>query len=79
MVFFSSPYAGGVISISHRWHRDFPWVQVGVNRGLYEREIHSPDQPGYVDTSSVRDCGGAYGMYKPVFGMILAEKLPVSK
>ncbi len=57
-VLFNSPYAGGFISISHRWHRDIPWVQIEVNRGLYERETGGPDQPGYVDTSAVKELQG---------------------
>ncbi|MEI7432921.1 MAG: N-formylglutamate amidohydrolase [Methanomicrobiales archaeon] len=57
-VLFNSPYAGGFISISHRWHRDIPWVQIEVNRGLYERETYGPDQPGYVDLASARELRG---------------------
>ncbi len=57
-VLFNSPYAGGFISISHRWHREIPWVQIEVNRGLYERETDGPHQPGYVDTSLARELQG---------------------
>lgn len=57
-VSFNSPYAGGFISISHRWHREVPWVQIEVNRGLYERETRGPDEPGYIDTTSAKDLQG---------------------
>jgi formiminoglutamase len=57
-VLCNSPYAGGFISNSHRWHRDIPWVQIEVNRGLYERETGGPNQPGYVDTSAAKELQG---------------------
>ncbi len=43
------PYSGGFTSIGHYWHRGVPWVQVEVNRSLYE----SP--AGVVDQEQVRD------------------------
>ena len=57
-VLINSPYAGGFISISHRWHRDIPWVQIEANRKLYERETFGPNQPGYVDKSAVKELQG---------------------
>ncbi|MCU0630947.1 MAG: N-formylglutamate amidohydrolase [Methanoregulaceae archaeon] len=57
-VLINRPYAGGFISISHRWHRDIPWVQIEVNRGLYERETNGPDQPGYIDKSAAKELHG---------------------
>lgn len=57
-VLLNSPYSGGFISISHRWHRIIPWVQIEVNRGFYERESHGPSQPGYVDTSAAKELQG---------------------
>ena len=54
-VLINSPYAGGFICISHRWHRNIPWVQIEVNRGVYERETNGPEQPGYVDESAARE------------------------
>jgi N-formylglutamate deformylase len=57
-VLLNSPYAGGFISISHCWHRDIPWVQIEVNRGLYERGTNGPDQPGNADASLVKELQG---------------------
>ena len=57
-VLINSPYAGGFISISHRWHRDIPWIQIEVNRGLYERETYGPDQPGFVDKPAAEELKG---------------------
>jgi N-formylglutamate deformylase len=57
-VLINNPYAGGFISISHRWHRDLPWVQIEINRELYERERIGPGQPGYVDTNAAKELQG---------------------
>jgi len=57
-VLINSPYSGGFISISHRWHRDIPWVQIEINRGLYERETCGPNQPGHVDRSAAEELQG---------------------
>ncbi len=58
-VLLNSPYAGGFISISHCWHRDIPWVQIEVNRGLYERrDRRARINPGYTDASSVKELQG---------------------
>lgn len=57
-VLINSPYAGGFVSISHHWHRDIPWIQIEVNRGLYERETNGPDQPGFVDKSASGELQG---------------------
>ena len=58
IVSINKPYAGGFICISHHWHRDIPWVQIEVNRGLYERETQGPQKPGYVDKSAAKELQG---------------------
>jgi formiminoglutamase len=35
-VLINRPFTGGFISNAHYWHAGVPWVQVEVNRGLYE-------------------------------------------
>jgi formiminoglutamase len=35
-VLINRPFSGGFISNAHYWHTGVPWVQVEVNRGLYE-------------------------------------------
>ncbi|NLX49843.1 MAG: N-formylglutamate amidohydrolase [Methanospirillum sp.] len=43
------PFPGGFTSMAHYWHRGIPWVQIELNRGLYE----SPD--GAVDGEAVAE------------------------
>jgi len=39
----NNPFSGGFIANSHFWHKGVPWVQIEVNRSLYENgEV--PDQ-----------------------------------
>ena len=35
-VAINDPFSGGFIANAHYWHKGVPWVQVEVNRGLYE-------------------------------------------
>ena len=35
-VALNTPFRGGFISNAHYWHKGVPWVQVEVNRSLYE-------------------------------------------
>ena len=37
------PYRGGFTSIAHFWHRGVPYVQIEVNRSLYESEGSGAD------------------------------------
>ena len=36
----NNPFSGGFISNAHYWHKGIPWIQIEVNRALYE-----PDKP----------------------------------
>ena len=36
----NNPFSGGFISNAHYWHKGVPWIQIEVNRALYE-----PDKP----------------------------------
>jgi N-formylglutamate deformylase len=35
-VLINRPFTGGFITNAHYWHKGIPWIQVEVNRGLYE-------------------------------------------
>ena len=35
-VLINRPFTGGFITNAHYWHMGVPWIQVEVNRGLYE-------------------------------------------
>ena len=48
-VAINRPYAGGFTSIAHYWHRGVPYVQIEVNRSLYE------SSEGTVDFGRVRN------------------------
>ncbi|MDD1718707.1 MAG: N-formylglutamate amidohydrolase [Methanoregulaceae archaeon] len=37
------PYSGGFIVNAHYWHRGIPWIQVEMNRSLYEPPGSRPD------------------------------------
>jgi len=34
----NNPFSGGFISNAHYWHKGVPWIQIEINRSLYERE-----------------------------------------
>jgi len=36
-VAINRPFSGGFITNAHFWHKGIPWIQVEVNRDLYER------------------------------------------
>ncbi len=36
-VAINNPFSGGFIVNAHYWHKGVPWVQIEVNRSLYER------------------------------------------
>ncbi len=42
-VTINRPFSGGFITNAHFWHKGIPWVQIEVNRSLYE---NSPEFPG---------------------------------
>ncbi|HTY15650.1 MAG TPA: N-formylglutamate amidohydrolase [Methanoregulaceae archaeon] len=54
-VLFNTPFGGGFISIAHHWHRATPWVQIEVNRALYEVQTGNPGVPGLIDRERVSD------------------------
>jgi formiminoglutamase len=36
-VALNTPFSGGFITNAHYWHKGVPWVQIELNRSLYER------------------------------------------
>ncbi|MDD1704142.1 MAG: N-formylglutamate amidohydrolase, partial [Methanoregula sp.] len=36
-VAINDPFSGGFIANAHYWHKGIPWIQIEVNRSLYER------------------------------------------
>jgi len=48
-VAINTPFSGGFISNAHYWRKGIPWIQIEVNRALYERE-NSP-----ISHSAVRE------------------------
>lgn len=52
-VAINNPYAGGFISIAHYWHRGVPWIQVELNRSLYESGERDDPVPGVIDIPRV--------------------------
>ncbi|MGA2914076.1 MAG: N-formylglutamate amidohydrolase [Methanoregula sp.] len=35
-VAINNPFSGGFISNAHYWHKGIPWIQIEINRSLYE-------------------------------------------
>lgn len=45
-VAINTPFAGGFIPVAHYWHRGVPWVQIELNRSLYESgDLQSGGRP----------------------------------
>jgi len=40
-VAINNPFSGGFIANAHFWHKGVPWIQVEVNRSLYEPALSS--------------------------------------
>jgi len=41
-VTINNPFSGGFISNAHYWHKGIPWIQIEINRALYEGAGSSP-------------------------------------
>jgi len=41
-VALNNPFSGGFISNAHYWHKGVPWIQIEINRNLYEPAQSSP-------------------------------------
>ena len=40
-VAINNPFSGGFISNAHYWHKGVPWIQIEINRLLYEPALSS--------------------------------------
>jgi N-formylglutamate deformylase len=38
-VAINNPFSGGFIANAHFWHKGIPWIQIEVNRALYEHSL----------------------------------------
>lgn len=52
-VALNNPFSGGFITNAHYWHKGIPWVQIEVNRSLYEAENSSPLHGSLVDMQRI--------------------------
>jgi formiminoglutamase len=44
-VAINNPFSGGFISNAHYWHKGIPWIQIELNRALYEPDVsHTSSQ-----------------------------------
>jgi formiminoglutamase len=41
-VAINNPFSGGFIANAHYWHKGIPWIQIEINRALYEPARASP-------------------------------------
>jgi formiminoglutamase len=48
-VAINTPFSGGFISNAHYWHKGIPWIQIEINRSLYEPDPSSgsPEEDYY--------------------------------
>jgi N-formylglutamate deformylase len=44
-VAINNPFSGGFIANAHYWHKGIPWIQIEINRSLYE-PAHASPGPG---------------------------------
>jgi formiminoglutamase len=46
-VAINNPFSGGFIANAHFWHKGIPWIQIEINRSLYEPDsssVHTPTE-----------------------------------
>jgi formiminoglutamase len=55
VVGINTPYSGGFISLSHYWHTGVPWIQLEINRALFEETGSSPDTGVLLDDKRIRE------------------------
>jgi len=51
----NTPYSGGFISLSHYWHTGVPWIQLEINRSLFEMSGSGPDTGILLDDECIRE------------------------
>jgi formiminoglutamase len=53
-VAINNPFSGGFISNAHFWHKGIPWIQIEINRSLYEPDGSSVHPPTESDDQVIR-------------------------
>ena len=52
------PFHGGFIMNAHFWHTGVPWIQVEMNRSLYESDESGPERGSMVDEGKISELNG---------------------
>jgi formiminoglutamase len=53
-VAINNPFSGGFIANAHFWHKGIPWIQIEINRSLYEPDGSSAHTPKEIDDRVIR-------------------------
>jgi formiminoglutamase len=53
-VAINNPFSGGFISNAHFWHKGIPWIQIEINRSLYEPDGSSAHTPKEIHDRVIR-------------------------
>ena len=53
-VAINNPFSGGFIANAHFWHKGIPWIQIEINRSLYEPDSSSFHAPTETDDQVIR-------------------------
>jgi formiminoglutamase len=53
-VAINNPFSGGFIANAHFWHKGIPWIQIEINRSLYEPDRSSVHTPTETDDQVIR-------------------------
>jgi len=52
-VSFNKPFSGGFISNAHFWRKGTPWIQIEINRNLYEPDPDTPDSSATMEDRAI--------------------------
>ena len=52
-VAINNPFSGGFISNAHFWHKGVPWIQIEINRALYEPAFSSACKGMEIDQRAI--------------------------
>ena len=57
VVAINNPFSGGFISNAHYWRKGIPWIQIEINRSLYELgvDLGSSRSPMYENAGELRE------------------------
>jgi formiminoglutamase len=53
-VAINNPFSGGFISNAHYWRKGIPWIQIEINRALYEPGVDPARRPVYRDIGELQ-------------------------